>query len=194
MPDSLPISPNPAEATADFPRKLSETGLFTSVENLTPAAGLISYSVIAPQWNDGADKERYLAIPGDSQIEFETMTYPQPAPGAPRGWKFPDGTVLVETIFLEMETGIPGSRRRLETRIQHHERLVGNEVIGDQYWQGYTYVWNDEQTDAVLLEDPKGRNRTFTILDAQAPGGKRQQTWHFPSRTECTICHNMAAK
>src|SRR5262249_2532919 len=24
--------------------------------------------------------------------------------------------------------------------------------------------------------------------------GQRSQTWHFPSRTECTVCHNMAAK
>src|SRR5262249_11732521 len=50
------------------------------------------------------------------------------------------------------------------------------------------------QTDAVLLEDPQGRNQTLTISDKRAPGGKRQQTWHFPSRAECTVCHNMAAK
>ena len=188
------LAPNPAKATAGFPRKLSETGLFASVRDLTPAPGLIPYSVIVPQWTDGAFKERYLALPGDSQIEFEAITYPQPAPGAPPGWKFPDGTVMVETISLEMEAGTPTSRRRLETRIQHHERLSGGEDVGDQYWQGYTYVWNDEQTEAVLLEDPRGRERTFTIRDAKAPGGKRQQTWRYPSRTECTVCHNMAAK
>ncbi len=188
------LAPNPAKASADFPYKLSETGLFASVPDLAPAAGLIPYSVIAPQWADGATKQRFLALPGNSQIEFETITYPQPAPGAPPGWKFPDGTVLVETIFLEMEQGNPDSRRRLETRILHHERLTGSEEVGDQYWQGYTYVWNDAQTDAVLLEDTRGRNRTFTIRDHNAPGGKRQQTWHFPSRVECTVCHNMAAK
>ena len=36
--------------------------------------------------------------------------------------------------------------------------------------------------------------RTFEITDAESPGGKREQTWHFPSRAECTVCHNMAAK
>ena len=25
-------------------------------------------------------------------------------------------------------------------------------------------------------------------------GGTREQTWHFPSRSECTLCHNTAAK
>ncbi len=188
------LVPNPAQATADFPRVLSATGLFASVVDHVPAPGLIPYAVVAPQWCDGATKERYLAIPSGARIEFETLTYPQPAPGASPGWKFPDGTVLAETISLEEASGNPGSQRRLETRILHHERVAGSEEVGDQIWRGYTYLWNDEQTDAVLLEDPKGLDRTFTIRDADAPGGERQQTWHFPSRTECSVCHNMAAK
>lgn len=179
---------------AQFPRKLSETGLFSSARSHQPAAGVIPYSVNVPTWSDGAVKERFLAVPGNSQIEFEAITYPQPALGAPPGWKFPDGSVLAETISIEMVQGNPASRRRLETRILHHERLAGGENVGDQYWQGYTYLWNEEQTDAVLLEDPNGLDRVLTIRDAGAPGGKRQQTWHFPSRAECTVCHNMAAK
>jgi len=188
------LVPNSAKSTGDFPRTLSATGLFTSVADHLPDPGLIPYSVIAAQWCDGASKDRYLGIPGDARIEFETLTYPQPAPGAPPGWKFPDGTVLVETLSLEMEKGNPQSRRRLETRILHHERLAGSEYVGDQYWQGYTYLWNDEQIDAILLEVPKGLDRTYTISDSDAPGGRRQQTWHFPNRTECAVCHNMAAK
>lgn len=189
------LVPNPvANTVADFPRRLSDTGLFASTKDHLPAAGVLAYSVLAPQWCDGATKERFLALPGQGQMEFETITYPQPAPGAPPGWKFPHGTVLAETLFLEMEAGNPASRRRLETRLLHHERLAGSEQVGDQCWQGYTYIWNDDQLDAVLLEDPQGRERTFTIRDAKAPGGQRQQTWHFPSRTECTVCHNVAAK
>jgi uncharacterized repeat protein (TIGR03806 family) len=188
------LVPNAAKATSDFPRTLSATGLFASVAEHVPAPGVIPYSVIAPQWCDGATKERYLAVPGESKIAFEAITYPQPAPGAPPGWKFPDGTVLVETLSLEMETGNPSSSRRLETRILHHERLSGGEDVGDQYWQGYTYLWNNDETDAVLLEDPRGRDAAYTIRDPSAPAGKRRQTWHFPSRAECTVCHNMAAK
>jgi uncharacterized repeat protein (TIGR03806 family) len=188
------LVPNPARSTGEFPRTLSATGLFASVIEHVPAPGLIPYSVIAPQWCDGATKDRYLGIPGDAQIEFETGIYPKRAPGAPPGWKFPHGTVLVETISLELEQGNSQSRRRLETRILHHERVAGDEDVGDQLWQGYTYLWNDQQSDAVLLEDPKGLDRTYTIRDSDAPGGRRQQAWHFPSRTECATCHNMAAK
>ena len=188
------LVPNPDAGKVDqFPRKLSETGLFASTKDHTPQAGLIPYTVIAPQWCDGATKERFLAIPGAAKIDFEAVLYPF-APGAPPGWKFPNGTVLAETLSLEMEPGNPASKKRLETRILHNQRLTGTEEVGDQYWQGYTYIWNDEQTDAVLLEDPQGKDRTFSLRDAKAPGGRRQQTWHFPSRTECTACHNMAAK
>jgi len=188
------LVPVPKTTTPDnFPRKLSETGLFASVKDHKPAPGLIPYSVNAQLWSDGGHKERYLALPGESKIEFETVTYPQPAPGAPPGWRFPDGTVVVKTFFLDMESGNPKSRRRLETRILHFEQLSGTEEVGDQYWRGYTYLWNDEQTEAELL-DAKGLDRTYTIKDAKAPGGQRKQTWHFPSRAECTLCHTMPAK
>jgi uncharacterized repeat protein (TIGR03806 family) len=188
------LVPNPApEQPTKFPHKLSETGLFTLTKDLKPAAGLIPYSVNAELWSDGAFKERFLAIPGDGKIEFDTVTYPQPAPGAPPGWRFPDGTVLVKSFFLDMEAGNPKSRRRLETRLLVAERMPGTEEVGDQYWNGYTYVWNDDQSDAELC-DAKGLDRKLTITDPKAPGGKREQVWHFPSRAECTGCHTMSAK
>jgi uncharacterized repeat protein (TIGR03806 family) len=176
-----------------FPRKLSETGLFTSTKDLKPAPGLIPYSVNSPLWSDGADKERYMAIPGEGKIVFDSIRYPQPAPGAPPGWRFPDNTVMVKTFSLELERGNPASRRRLETRLLHLHQMPGTEEVGDQVWNGYTYVWNDEQTDAVLAE-ANGLDRTFVIKDAKAPGGKREQKWHFPSRAECTLCHTTSAK
>jgi uncharacterized repeat protein (TIGR03806 family) len=189
----LVASPPPLADAPKFPRKLSETGLFASTAEHRPAAGLIPYSVNAELWSDGATKERFLAIPGDGKIEYNVITYPQPAPGSSPGWRFPDNTVLVKTFFLETEAGNAASRRRLETRILHYEHLAGTEEVGSDLWHGYTYVWNDAQTDADLL-DAKGLDRTFTITDLQAPGGKRQQNWHFPSRAECTLCHTTPAK
>ena len=35
-----------------------------------------------------------------------------------------------------------------------------------------------------------GLDRTFTV---QGTHGPRQQTWHFPSRAECMVCHSRAA-
>ena len=184
----------PPAATESFPRKLSETGLFASTPDLVPARGLIPYSVNAQLWSDGAEKERFLALPGDSQIEFDAVVYPHGPNYADRGWRFPDGTVLVKTFSLAMEKGNPSSRKRLETRILQHRKMPGDDdEYGAQFWFGYTYLWNDEQTDAELLS-AEGLNRSYTIRDPAEPGGTRQQTWRYPSRTECTLCHTMAAK
>ena len=75
----LAPTPDAAKTRPPFPRKLSETGLFASTRGHTPAKGLIPYSVNAELWSDGAIKERYIAVPGDARIEYETVTYPQPA-------------------------------------------------------------------------------------------------------------------
>ena len=53
----------PAAPLPPFPRKLSETGLFTSVAEHKVAPGVIPYEINAPFWSDGADKERFFAMP-----------------------------------------------------------------------------------------------------------------------------------
>ncbi len=153
-----------------FPTKLSDTGLFTSVPNHQPHPGLIPYSVNAPLWSDGADKERYIALPGDAKIEFSTN----------RGWNCPDLTVLVKTFSLPV--GKEG-KKRIETRLLTRQ---------DGQWYGYSYLWNDEQTDADLVA-AEGIDKVYEVRDAAAPGGIRRQTWHYPSRTECMVCHSRAA-
>lgn len=184
----------PQETDKPFPRLLSQTGLFSSTADNRPATGLIPYSVNMPLWSDGAEKERFLALPKNSQIEFDAVVYPHGAEYPDPGWRFPDGSVLVKTFSLEMEAGNPASRKRLETRILQHRKMPGNDdEYGAQVWHGYTYVWNEQQTDAELL-DADGLDRTLNIRDPAAPDGWRQQVWRFPSRAECTLCHTMASK
>ena len=163
-----------AAAGHHFPRLLSETGLFASTAEHRVAPGVIPYSVNSPLWSDGAAKQRFMAIPGDAQVDHQTDN----------GWTFPQDSVLVKTFALDLETGNAATRKRIETRLLH---LVGNT------WHGYTYLWNDAQTDAELLDQPAGLDRTYSIKDAQAPGGVREQRWHFPGRSECTLCHTMPA-
>ncbi|HEX8916412.1 MAG TPA: PQQ-dependent sugar dehydrogenase [Humisphaera sp.] len=168
-PDAAPNAPvKPA-----FPRKLSETGLFASTREHKMAPGVVPYDVTAALWSDGAYKHRYIALPPGGKIKYS----------ADNAWGFPEGSVIVKTFELEMTKGDPASRRRLETRLLHIEQ---------DHWRGYTYVWNDAQTDADLL-DAGGKTQTFTVADPAAPGGKRDQSWRFPSRAECTLCHTMPA-
>ena len=177
------LVPNEAvkEPRPPFPHKLSETGLFTSVKEHTPAPGVVPFSVNAEQWTDRATAERFLALPGKTTARI----FDSPVAIRDGGFFsgevfFPKDGVLARTASLEMERGRPASRRRLETQLLHFDGTV---------WRGYSYRWNDAQTDAVLVP-AAGLDRVFTVVDAGAPGGKRRQTWHYPSRTECLTCHN----
>ena len=90
---------------------------------------------------------------------------------------------MVKTFSLDRVEGNPPTRRRIETRLLTKQ-------LGQ--WAGYSYLWNDGQTDAMLVK-AAGEDRDYTIRDAAAPGGSRTQTWHYPSRTECMTCHSRAA-
>jgi putative heme-binding domain-containing protein len=168
------------EQRADFPRKLSETGLFRSVKEHQPAPGVVPFSINAAQWIDGASAERLVALPGSEPVRL--YDNPVSVPGAFfSGAVFlPKDGVLAKTITLELERGNPRSRRRLETQVLHYD---------GETWHGYSYKWNDAQTDADLVP-AGGADERFTVIDPESPGGKRRQTWHFASRGECLTCHN----
>lgn len=163
-----------------FPRRLSETGLFQSIPAHELVAGMIPYSVNSPLWSDGAHKERALGIPGapanGQRIDFSVD----------RGWGFPDESVIVKSFALDMQMGDPKTRRWIETRI-----LVKQQ--GE--WLGYTYKWLNDQSDAELVEN-NGADQDFEIRvprSREFPNGIRTQLWHYPSRTECMVCHSRAA-
>jgi glucose/arabinose dehydrogenase len=170
------LEPTPKAAASTFPRKLSESGLFTSVKGHEMQPSLIPYTVNAVLWSDGAAKQRWLGIPEGGKIEFTTW----------RGWNLPDQTVIVKSFYLDLEEGNPASRRWIETRFL--TRQAGE-------WFGYSYAWNDEQTEGTLVE-ARGMDRDFTVAvpkSAAHPDGERKLVWHYPSRTECMVCHSRAA-
>jgi putative heme-binding domain-containing protein len=58
-------------------------------------------------------------------------------------------------------------------------------------WSGYSYRWNEAQTDAELV-GPAGAKAIFRVADAKSPGQFRRQDWVFPSRADCMVCHSRA--
>ncbi|MCC6812020.1 MAG: PQQ-dependent sugar dehydrogenase [Deltaproteobacteria bacterium] len=143
-------------AAADpFPARLSLTGCVDPIDAKTPAAGLIPYDLNAPFWSDGAEKARWLALPDGGQITI----------GADGDWDFPNGTVLMKHF------GFAGKLHETRLFMRH----------SDGGWAGYSYAWNDEQTDAFLVSE----------------GGEQRQvngqTWNYPSRSACASCHTIQA-
>jgi hypothetical protein len=134
--------------------QLSATGCVSTTDAKQPSSGLIPYAPNAEFWSDNATKQRWMGLPNGQNIGVN----------ADGDWDFPTGTVLMKNFSL--------GTRLVETRLfMRHP---------DGNWAGYSYEWNDQQTDATLVV-----------------GGKQTtvagQTWIFPSDAQCLQCHTSAA-
>ncbi|MGH7138378.1 MAG: hypothetical protein ACREHD_21720, partial [Pirellulales bacterium] len=157
------------DSSATFPRRLSETGLFGSVRDLQPMPGVVPYQVVAERWVDGAQAQRWVAIPGNGAIQLA---------GHDGVAAYPDATVFVNHLSLAMAGG--KEPVRLETQILHYER--GS-------WRPYSYLWDDSGQDALLVE-PTGSNRNLRLPDLASSPGVGERTWHVNAVNECKACHN----
>ncbi|RYD33522.1 MAG: hypothetical protein EOP87_10840, partial [Verrucomicrobiaceae bacterium] len=169
--DPLP----PVIPVVNPPALLSQTKAFSNLEDLTPAAGIVPYTVNAPLWSDAAEKRRWIVIPnnGTHDTAAEKISF-----AADGNWKFPPGTVFIKHFELPVDENNPLVIRRLETR------FIVIPATGEPF--GFTYKWRADGSDADLL--PGGLRETITI--ATLGGGIRQQVWEYPSRGDCRICHN----
>lgn len=170
------LEPNPALENPDelpeFPRRLSETGLFESVAEHRVAAGVIPYDVISAGWNDGAQAERFIGLPGETQITCNKSG----------SWEFPEGAVLVETLSQSPTNSV--SADAVETASQRVETRLLTKQQGE--WVGYSYEWNEAQDEATLVP-AAGKDIQLT-----GPDGTTQE-WRIPARAECMSCHSRAA-
>ncbi len=119
--DEEPGQPTPPP----FPATLSKTGCFDPADPKKPGAPLVPYGVNSPFWSDGADKDRYFAIPDGTKVTVAANGH----------FDFPIGSVLVKSFRID--------GKLVETRlfVRHADGEGG----------GYSYEWNAAQTDATLL-------------------------------------------
>ncbi|BCU76238.1 PQQ-dependent sugar dehydrogenase [Luteolibacter sp. LG18] len=150
----------PATADAGLPATLSATGIFTD-RNLTPKPGFVPYSLNSPAWADGARAQRWVALPPTGKVGF-----------SPTGeFTWPGGTVFVQHFDI--------AARRLETRV-----LVLDATGAFGY--GASYRWRSDNTDADLVPEG-GQDEVLKVTDAS--GTPREQTWNYPARGVCFMCH-----
>jgi|UniRef100_UPI003783F71D putative heme-binding domain-containing protein len=152
------LTKNPAVGKpSQFPRKLSETGLFTDTTAQTPAAGVLPFEIAEPMWQDGAKAQRFVALPEGKRIQT-TVSGPPEKPNYKVDW--PVESVLARTITL---------KTKIETQVLHFD---------GETWNGYSYRWNDQGTDAELV----GADGAEFTID--------KQPWRIHGRAECARCHN----
>jgi uncharacterized repeat protein (TIGR03806 family) len=125
------LVPQGGPTTSTFPQKLSQTGCVDPNDSTKPAPGLIPYGVNVALWSDGADKQRWMALPDGLKIHVQDDG----------DWDLPIGTVLMKEFSI--------GKKRVETRLfMRHSGDV---------WAGTSYEWNDAGTDADLL--PAGKTK-----------------------------------
>lgn len=90
--------------------------------------------------------------------------------------------MFVKHFELPIDDRNPALTLRLEMRF-----LIIDE---NRSSYGVTYRWRADGSEADLLTT--GESQEYTI--ATAGGGTRTQTWSFPSRLDCTTCHNPNAQ
>jgi hypothetical protein len=113
-----------AEADSTLPLTLRDTGLYAPGSAGVLRGGIAAFSPQYPLWSDGAEKRRWLYLPGGSFIDASQ----------PDAWEFPRGAKLWKEFAYE--------GRAVETRYIERQR--------DGSWRFATYVWNEAGDEAVL--------------------------------------------
>lgn len=151
------------------PAKLSDYGFFVgNPAEQKPAAGVIPYRLNTSLFSDYAEKLRFVKLPDGKAAQYDPNEV----------MDFPVGTTIIKTFYFPADFRDASKGRRLmETRLL---------VRGESGWKALEYVWNDEQTDALL--EVAGDRKNVAYLDAE--GRKHEQEYVIPNLNQCKSCHN----
>jgi uncharacterized repeat protein (TIGR03806 family) len=159
----------PEEATGEYPyRRLSTYGFFgDELALLKPTGKLIPYRPASSLFTDYALKSRFVLIPEGSKARLVEDDI-----------ELPKGTILIKNFYYPDDfREAEGKRRIIETRLMIHE---------EKGWQAYPYIWNEEQTDAILKI--VGGETEVKFIDRN---GKDQViNYLVPNKNQCKSCHN----
>jgi glucose/arabinose dehydrogenase len=155
----------------NFPNRLSESGCFTSLKPLVPSEKLTPFEVNSPLWSDGVKKDRFILT--EKVIGYDD---------AP--WEFAEHTTMIKNFWVpSWSTTQKEELKIVETRIlTYMEGVV----------KGYTYLWNNEQTDAVISGGATQSDYLIAKSDHDASQGNELFSYYFPSSKDCERCHNDA--
>lgn len=190
----------------ELPDTLAETDLTTFESDALARDGVVSFAPAYPLWSDSAGKMRHVRVPRGQSIAFDAST---------QLFSIPRNTRFYKTFFKKV-IQLDGSvvEKKIETRLivarPDHKKADGTEQPTALFG---TYLWNEAETEAVLMKDPQhdgnpfaDRVLTFTADEPRAatiratnprnleyaltvtnPGVRRH--YAVPSSDRCVQCH-----
>lgn len=183
---SVEEATSPTYHAENNPENLSDWGMVSAAnDTLTLSDGVVLYDLATPLFSDYAKKLRTVWIPAGERAEYrETQSF-----------DFPVGTVITKTFYYPQASAdwdrivttdeVPliadnklslDGLRLIETRILVH-RSDG--------WVALPYVWNDDQSDAVLKRAGDIKRLTLWRDDDQA----EEFAYIVPNANQCAGCH-----
>ncbi len=187
-----------------LPEHLSETDLFTLDSATLARTGVIAYAPGYPLWSDDAGKLRHVRVPGGTSIRFDP---------AAQQFVIPPNTRFYKT-FMKQVVDSDGSYRyrKIETRliVSRPDQNAADGTVTQTALFG-SYKWNDDESDAVLVETPLNSGKPFAdtllLYDVDEPlaadllstnpadpeeallEGHAARHYAIPSSQRCIQCH-----
>jgi uncharacterized repeat protein (TIGR03806 family) len=156
--------------TATFPlSSLSAYGFFKSpLAAMNPREKVLPYEPITSLFTDYAFKKRFVWMPEGAlaQVDDEGVV------------QFPTGTVLIKHFYYPADFSREDEKwDMMETRL-----LVKTE----EAWKAYSYVWNEDDSDAFY--NPVGEILSASFVNIN--GMAKSVDYAVPNKNQCKSCHN----
>lgn len=164
---STPLTEEIADGKLPYIR-LSTYGFFEGeINKLHPESSIIPYEPVSSLFTDYALKSRFISIPKGQKANIENDEL-----------QFPEGSILIKNFYYPADFNKPDAERRIiETRL-----LINSE----EGWEAFPYIWNEDQTDAILKV--VGGEKEVKFIDLK--GEEQVINYLIPNKNQCKTCHN----
>ncbi|MEN2283543.1 SO2930 family diheme c-type cytochrome [Algoriphagus sp. SE2] len=164
---STPLAEEIADGKLPY-KRLSTYAFFEGeIKDLQPNQSIIPYEPASSLFTDYALKSRFISVPEGQKVRLENGEL-----------NFPTGTVLIKNFYYSSDLNKPEvDKRIIETRL-----LINTE----EGWEAFPYIWNEEQTDALLKV--VGGEKEVKFFDLE--GEEQVINYLIPNKNQCKTCHN----
>jgi mono/diheme cytochrome c family protein len=142
-----------------LPEHLGDTDLFTLDSATLAQYGVIAYAPGYPLWSDNAGKLRHVRVPRGQSIHYDATT---------QQFDIPPNTRFYKTFMKQIiDTDNSYRYRKVETRliVSRPDQDNADGTVKQTALFG-SYKWNDDESDAVLIQTPLNDGTPFadTVL------------------------------
>jgi uncharacterized repeat protein (TIGR03806 family) len=162
-----PISPVTIDLTQVPYQKLSDYNFFEGELKLQkPSLNVLPYEPSSVLFSDYAHKKRFVWMPAGSKASYNSDG---------TILNLPVGAALIKTFYYD-NVQPANTTRIIETRVM---------IRKETGWIFANYVWNNDQTEALL--DLAGSYTPVTFKDDN--NIIRDVNYRIPSEVQCIVCH-----